>query len=149
MELHFEAAVERPLNQLEPLLREGPEAWLPDVQWEDGQPTVEIAVEEGGRRLGRRVRISTGTVQPFGYGVAIPISWQAVTHPNLYPKLQGALRLDRVEGGGCRLRLDANYEPPAGRVGAVADRAVLNRVAQSSVQDFFDRVVARLLQSAA
>jgi len=144
MELHFETTIERPHEQVAALLRAGPEAWLPDIQLDQGQRTVEIAVEEAGRRFGRRVRVTTGAAQPFGYGVAVPISWQAVRHANLYPELHGALRLDRIEGHRCRLRLDARYEPPAGRLGAAADRAVMNRVARNSVQDFFDRIVGRL-----
>ena len=41
-------------------------------------------------------------------------------------------------------RLDADYLPPAGRLGAAADRAVLHRLADAAVAGFLDRVAARL-----
>jgi predicted RNA-binding protein with PIN domain len=52
--------------------------------------------------------------------------------------------MERGEPGVCRLRFDARYVPPAGRLGASVDRAVMYRVAEATVDDFVDRVAALL-----
>ncbi|MBO0703315.1 MAG: hypothetical protein J2P38_10310, partial [Candidatus Dormibacteraeota bacterium] len=78
------------------------------------------------------------------YGVTVRVEWKGAEHPRLYPALEGHLRLERQQPAGCRLRFDARYDPPAGRLGAAADRALMHRVAQSSVADFTDRVAGLL-----
>lgn len=43
-----------------------------------------------------------------------------------------------------QLAINVRYQPPLGRLGALADRALLNRVAEASIKDFMDRVAERL-----
>ena len=43
---------------------------------------------------------------------------------------------------GCRLSLFASYVPPFGQLGGQLDRALLHRVAQSTVRAFLTRVAA-------
>lgn len=150
MELHFETTIEREYSAALDALRREPADWLPDVRATSAGLTTEIGAGAGARRISRRVRIEVGSVQPFGHGVAVPLDWQEARHPDLYPRLHGVLRLEQLEElgqGRCRLRFDAFYRPPAGSIGEIADSVMMNRVAQASVQDFFDRVVEVLAQS--
>jgi hypothetical protein len=128
-------------------LRAGPQEWLPDFREESGQPTTELRVDEAGQRVVRRVRLSLGTVQPSDRAVTVSVRWEAAQSPQLYPRLDGVLRIEEQDGH-CLVRFDARYLPPAGRLGAAVDRVLMGRVARASVGDFFDRLTARLDRAA-
>ncbi len=145
-ELHLEKVLDEPYESLVARLRAGPQSWLPGFEQDGDRLTAELATEQAGRRVRRRIEVRTGPVQRFGYGVTVRIEWRGAQHPELYPRLEGHLRLERRQLAGSRLRLDARYTPPGGAVGAAIDRAVMHRVAESSTRDFVDRV-AKLLAS--
>jgi hypothetical protein len=143
-ELHLERILEEPYEQAERVLRGGPQQWLPGFAMEGQQVTAGLAYERAGRRVSRRIAVELGAVQLFAYGVSVRIKWRAARHSRFYPELEGHLRLERRQPAGCRLRLDARYVPPGGRVGASVDKAVLHRIAESSVEDFTDRIAQAL-----
>ncbi|HLX77297.1 MAG TPA: hypothetical protein VKR27_00305 [Acidimicrobiales bacterium] len=99
--------------------------------WAWGPLSREVRV----RILGRRERDDS---------VVITISWEPVTHPSLFPILSGDLELAPIGGGLSRLTLSASYEPPLGEVGEALDRAILHRVAQSTVRSFLQRLAKTL-----
>jgi maltose/moltooligosaccharide transporter len=146
-ELHLESTIDGPLGPVVSALRAGPQEWLPDFREESGQPTTELRVDEAGQRVVRRVRLSLGTVQPSDRAVTVSVRWEAAQSPQLYPRLDGVLRIEEQDGH-CLVRFDARYLPPAGRLGAAVDRVLMGRVARASVGDFFDRLTARLDRAA-
>jgi maltose/moltooligosaccharide transporter len=146
-ELHLERTIDGPLGPVVSALRAGPQEWLPDFREESGQPTTELRVDEAGQRVVRRVRLSLGTVQPSDRAVTVSVRWEAAQSPQLYPRLDGVLRIEEQDGH-CVVRFDARYLPPAGRLGAAVDRVLMGRVARASVGDFFDRLTARLDRAA-
>jgi hypothetical protein len=79
--------------------------------------------------------------------VTIPIEWEALHHADLYPRLNGNLRVEERDGRS-EILFDARYLPPGGRMGAALDRVLMGRVARASLGDFVDRVAARLNQAA-
>ncbi|MDQ6900189.1 MAG: hypothetical protein M3072_11890 [Candidatus Dormibacteraeota bacterium] len=83
-------------------------------------------------------------MQRFGYGVTVQLGWEAVEHPQLYPRFEGVLRLEQQGSGRCQLRLEGHYRPPGGELGAALDRALMRRVAQATVHDFFKETAALL-----
>jgi hypothetical protein len=131
-------------ERLEARLREGPEKWLPGYQTDGDAITGELAYEQGGSRIRRRVDVHLGPVQHFAYGVTLHIRWKAAHHAGLYPELEGHLRLERRQPSGSTVRFDARYRPPGGRLGAAADLALMHHVAESSARDFLARVAERL-----
>lgn len=143
-EVHEERSLEADYPAAERVLRAGPQEWLPGFVQEGERLTSEIGFEELGRRVTRRVDVVLGSVQPFAYGVTVRVEWKGAVHPQLYPSLEGHLRLERRQPAGSRLRFDVRYEPPAGPLGAAADRALMHHVARSSVADFTDRVAGLL-----
>lgn len=147
-ELHLERGLDLPYEAAEPVLRAGPRAWLPGFAQEGEHTTSELAFEQSGGRVTRRIEVQLGSVQLFAYGVAVRIEWAGARHPQLYPRLEGHLRLERRQPAGSTLRFDASYDPPAGPLGAAVDRAVMHRVAESSVADFVDGVAAALARGA-
>jgi len=147
MELHFATSIEQPYRAVAATLAEGPLAWLPQVELAPGAYTSELGIGNGDGRISRRLLVTAGAAQPFAYGLLVPIEWRAAQHPERYPTLAGVLRLE-PSGPVCRLRLDAHYVPPAGRLGAAVDRALLHNVAETSVREFVQRVAARLARGA-
>src|SRR5919204_248779 len=142
-ELHLERTIEAPLEPVLAALRAGPQVWLPDFAEDRGQPTTELRVEEAGQRVARRVRVTLGRLQSAGRGVSMPVTWEAVQHPQFYPRLDGDLHVEEREGH-CAVRFDARYVPPGGGLGAMVDRTVMGKVARASLRDFFDRLTSRL-----
>ena len=143
-ELHLERQLDAPYDTVEAALREGPQRWLPAFRSAGGRQTAELAFAEGGGRIVRRIEIDVGPVQKFAYGVTVHVSWKGAQRAELYPELDGHLRVEPVEAPATKLRFDARYVPPAGRLGATVDRALMHRVARSSVEDFMDRVAGLL-----
>ena len=139
-ELHLARDVAAPYDEAVEVLRSGPERWLPGFERDGGRVTGQLAFDQVGRRLARRVEVTLGSVQPFAYGVTVRLEWKGARRPQLYPRLDGHLRLERGLASGSRLRFDARYVPPAGGLGASLDRAVMHRVAAATVNDFLDRV---------
>jgi hypothetical protein len=144
LELHLSNELTSPYEVAEGVLRAGPEHWLPGFEQEGDRMLFRLALPQGGGRVGRRVTVQVGTVQRFGYGVTVHVEWQAARNPKLYPHLEGHLRAERADDGHCHLRFDARYTPPAGALGASADRALLQRVAHGTVDGFFASVGQRL-----
>lgn len=143
-ELHLQRVIEQPYELLEARLREGPERWLPGFAGQGERISGELTFQQSGARVRRRIEVKIGPVQHFAYGVTVQVAWKGARHSELYPELEGHLRLERQGDGASMLRLDARYTPPGGRVGASVDRAVMHRVAESSVRDFVTGV-AKLL----
>jgi maltose/moltooligosaccharide transporter len=146
-ELHLQKTINRPLGPVVTALRAGPQEWVPDFSEEQGRPTTELRVEEAGQHVTRRVRLTLGSIELLQQGANVPVEWEAAQHPEFYPRLNGALRVEG-QNGTCQVRFDARYLPPAGRVGAAVDRILMGRVARASVRDFFDRLTSRLEERA-
>lgn len=148
MELHCATSIDQPYSQLAEVLADGPVAWVPEVEPAPEAWTAELGIGDGYGRISRRVLVFTGAPRPYAYGLLVPVEWRAVEHPERYPTLEGALRLEPSGPTHCRLRLDAHYQPPAGRLGAALDRALLHRVAEESAAEFVRRVGERLSRGA-
>jgi hypothetical protein len=147
MELHFKTPIDGAYDAIEAALHRGAESWLPEADLKDDELTAELTFDPAGKHIRRRVRVIVGSVQRFGYGVTVHLQWEAAEHPQLYPRFEGVLRLEQLDSGGCQLRLDGHYRPPGGEFGAALDRALMNRVARSTVLDFFEKTTALLTPS--
>ena len=87
----------------------------------------------------------------IGEGSAVlTLRWQA-SGPGgaLFPVLDADIRLAPAGNRAAVLRLDGAYRPPPGITGAGLDRAILQRVAAATVQDFLDRIAEAITEPAA
>jgi len=75
--------------------------------------------------------------------VVVGLGWQPSSFQALFPVLNGDIELAPIDGG-CRLTLSASYVPPLGEFGSHLDRALLHRVAQSTVRSFLSQVATSL-----
>jgi hypothetical protein len=148
MDLYLETEIPCPYEPLAEVLQSGPERWLPQAERTGEALIFEVGVGSGRRGVRRRVKVTLSRVTPFGYGVAVRIAWRAARRPELYPTLEGALRLERTDRADrSRLRFDASYQPPAGRLGVALDQALMHRVAEASLRDFVARLVEGLQEA--
>jgi hypothetical protein len=144
MDLNVERTIDKPYRFVETALLHGPTAWLPGPRHRDGELTTELAVRVGGSRIGRAVVVQSGPAMTLPGRCQVSISWRAARHPELYPTLSGVLEATPVATRQTRLALWASYDPPAGAVGELADRAVMHRLAEASAEELMDRLTGVL-----
>jgi hypothetical protein len=107
-------------------------------------PLEELRFEIGGGAITRRVDAQVG---PLIYGqgtLTVPLHWKSEEHPNLFPVMDGELRISDLGEGQIDVRLVGEYAPPLGAVGALADAVAGRRVAVSSLHNFLTAVAQRL-----
>jgi len=106
---------------------------------------VRLGLTALGDLVSREVRVRMGTPTSLEGGVVVPLRWEDGRRPNLFPVLDGNLEVASVGAGQSRLIIYASYRPPFDGVGRAIDRALLHRVAESTVRSFL-RKVAETLQ---
>lgn len=140
--------VARPIAEVEAELAAGAGNWMPDMaRGSDGageKLLSELGFNLGKRRVGRSIKVEIGAPKANGGVMFLPIRWRSATEAGLFPTLDGVLEVAALGSGRTHLGLSANYEPPLGLVGQIADRALFHRVAEVTVKDFLERIGARL-----
>jgi len=122
--------------------------WLTDLASaaeEDGEALrLQIGPTWAGGRMTREVEVTLGPTREREEARVVPLVWRATGLAGWFPVLNGDLELAPLGSQRCRLTLAATYLPPFGDVGLVLDRALLHRVAQSTVRSFLARVATSL-----
>jgi hypothetical protein len=95
-------------------------------------------------RMAREVRVSLGPPRKRGDALVVPLSWESSGLRGFFPVLDGDVELAPLDPDRCRVTLSATYVPPFGELGRQLDRAVLHRVARSTVRSFLARVAGSL-----
>jgi len=150
MFVRYFVEIEMPFEHLEAALLDHPESWIPGLArkaGEDGeQLLVEVGFEPSGRRVEREVEISFGGPMRFPSQTVLPMSWKPTTGGRLLPALEADLEMAPLTPTRSHLSVSARYRPPLGGIGRALDRALLHRVAESTMKDFLDRVATELEQ---
>jgi hypothetical protein len=140
--------VARPFAEVEADMATGAENWMPDMAKHangDGEKLLsELGFNLGKRRIGRRIKMDIGAPKMATGLMFLPIRWHAATETGLFPTLEGDLEIAALGSAKTQLGLSANYEPPLGLIGKIADRALFHRVAEVTVKDFLERIGKRL-----
>ncbi|MDA8063515.1 MAG: hypothetical protein M0T80_14010 [Actinomycetota bacterium] len=98
--------------------------------------------------LRRTVELSVGPVRHNADTTLIALSWEADgTLGALFPNFDADLEVAPLGPGMTELSLRGRYDPPGGRIGRSIDRAVLHRIAESTVRALLESVAARLERS--
>jgi len=130
------------------------EHFVGDGQWL--APLVSAAEEDGEElhlrigpswatgRVAREVLVTLGPPRERGDALVVPLAWEPSGLPALFPVLEGDLELAPLGPARCRLTLSASYIPPLGELGRQLDRALLHRVARSTVRSFLARLTRSL-----
>jgi hypothetical protein len=96
--------------------------------------------------LSRDVRMILGDVQVGVHDARVPIRWVDATHPGLFPMLDATLEVTPVAAGRhgmTQLGLLGRYQPPFGRLGALADGLAGHAIIVESVDRYLDDLVDR------
>ena len=112
-------------------------------------PLEELRLEVGGGAITRRVDARVGPIISGHGTLTVPLQWKAAERPNLFPVMDGKLRITDAGDGQIGLRLVGEYAPPFGAVGAAADAVAGRRVAAKSLRTFLAAVAQRLEASLA
>jgi hypothetical protein len=124
------------------------EKWLTDLAGAaegDGESVrILIGPTWVGGIMSRKVEVTLGQTRERGEARVMPIEWKAVGLSSALPVLNGDLELAPLGSEHCRLTLAASYLPPFGELGRALDRALLHRVAQSTVRSFLERLASSL-----
>lgn len=123
---------------------EGVRAHLDDwagVAYRDGEE-LRSSVGPNPEGYAKKIRLDIGMAEIRTAGVVYPITWTAVGARGLFPRLTADLVLSHVGHDRTKLSLQGTYEPPLGAIGRAVDRAILRNVAESTVQDWVDRIAA-------
>jgi hypothetical protein len=91
-----------------------------------------------------RLQVENSRVAAHRASVMLAISWTAVGGPPLFPSMEGTLHAYPCGPQSTRLTLNARYDPPMGALGNMIDRALMHRLAQSTMHDFVLRLAATL-----
>lgn len=148
MKLKVERIIRKPYHFAEAALLDPSADWLPGQLPARAGLSTRLALDLGGVTLTRRVVVQTGAGAFRHRRCELPVWWEDEEHPRRYPVLSGVLELRRLAPRRARLILHATYDPPAGVIGEVADRALLHLVAEASLSGFMDRVAAVLEREA-
>ena len=92
----------------------------------------------------REVRVTLGPSRERNDALYRSITWKASGMTPLFPLLDGDIELAAVGPKNCRVSVDVIYTPPLGGFGARVDRALMHRVAASTVRSFISRVATNL-----
>jgi hypothetical protein len=142
--------VARPFEKVGAEMAKGAENWLPDMANDangGGEKLLsELGFDLAKRRVGRRIKVEIGAPKASDGLIFMPIRWRAAKEAGLFPTLEGDLEVAAIGNARTQLGLSANYGPPLGVFGKVADRALFHRVAELTVKDFLERIGSRLDQ---
>lgn len=112
----------------------GSDEWLPAA----------VGLEGAFAPVNRKVDISLGPVTRTDGCVRRHLAWRATAQARLFPVMEGCVTVIRAGVSESVLEVKAHYQPPLGRVGRLADRALLHLVASASIERFADEVAERL-----
>jgi hypothetical protein len=137
-----------PFDRAEEALLRSPQSWVPGLASEADargeRLLAEVGVGRAGHRIDKRVEIQIGTSVRFPTKTVLRLSWRAAGPRCLFPELEGDLEIAPMGPRRSQVSLSARYVPPLGVAGKIADRALLHRVAEATVQDFVDRTAEAL-----
>ena len=143
--------VARPFEEVGAQIAKGAGNWLPDMANDangGGEKLLsELGFDLGKRRVGRHIKVEIGAPKASAGLIFMPIRWRAATEAGLFPTLEGELEVAAIGSARTQVGLSANYEPPLGVLGKIADRTLFHRVAEVTVKDFLERIGQRLDQT--
>ncbi|MDA8075622.1 MAG: hypothetical protein M0Z40_10390 [Actinomycetota bacterium] len=105
---------------------------------------MRIGPSLGDHVLGIPARVHLGPRWTRNGCAAIALRWEAALFDSLFPVLDGTLIISPLGTHRSRVTIEASYRPPLEGIGALLDRAILHRVARSTVHEFLQQLGAAL-----
>lgn len=107
-----------------------------------------VGVKLAGIPVYKQVKLEIGSSPDLLHDgrVMLPVSWATAGGPPIFPKLAGTIHVEPAGQTETRVTLNATYDPPLGKLGALLDRALMHRLAMMTMVDFVDRIVLALTE---
>ena len=120
--------------------------WTISLDGDGRAQLAKVGVRLGNVPIYKHVRLQVGNsyVAAHRESIMLAVSWTAVGGPPLFPSMEGTLHADPYGPKSTRLTLNARYDAPMGALGSLIDRALMHRLAQSTMDDFVLRLAAAL-----
>lgn len=137
--IHLAAQLSVPLERLRHALKQDPVGLL-------GGPESTLKSKVAGVLVVKPATIALGEYleSEDGRVFAIPVFLAAADHRSWFPSLDAELEFAQTATGAVEVALEGRYHPPAGPLGALANRAGLRRLATESLRGYFEGVIDRL-----
>lgn len=108
---------------------------------------AKLEVSVAGFEVGRAINVRIGPFAESIEGVPsarVHLTWEASHQSGLFPNMECDLEALPLTKDETEIVLAGVYRPPFGAAGSALDTALLHRVADASVRQFFDRIVRRI-----
>jgi hypothetical protein len=152
MLIRYFGEIASPFEVVEQAILRAPRSWMPglvrDTERERAALLSEVGVRAAGERPEAREDVEFGQALRLPAKTILPMRWTPSTAWPLFPELEADLEVASLGPARTQLSVNARYTPRLGRLGSVIDRALLHRVAEATVKDFVDRVLAELQRDA-
>jgi len=116
-----------------------------------GELVASLSVDVAGIQVSKDIKIQIGTIreETSGHGelsriTHIPLEWQAMDAPGLFPAMKAELKVYPLSFTETQVELSGSYDPPMGVLGSAVDRVLGHRLAEASVHRFIKAIVERL-----
>jgi hypothetical protein len=150
MFVRYFAEVPMPAVEVDDVLLRDALEWIPglavDAEDHGARLSADVGIGSEGHRVTKTVSIEVGGPTRLGGTTVLPITWRAAGAEALFPVMEGDLEVASLGPSLTQVAMSARYRPPLGPVGRAIDRAVMHRVAEATIKDFVDRVVAAIEQ---
>jgi uncharacterized membrane protein len=138
--------VDHPHDVVVSALVDAPQRWTVALDSGGSDLLADVGVRVIGVSLYKRVQLTIGanavTIRPGR--TVLPVAWRATGGAPLFPRMEGGLEVEAETPERTRVTLSASYDPPLGALGQLLDRALLNKLADSTMKDFLERVAREL-----
>jgi hypothetical protein len=145
-EVTVEAGFDVAVARLARLIQRGTLDGVSEAAYEDGLAAAMRAGPFGGPRgLSKLVQVRLLEPTAHGATLTVPLRWVAAgAAGELFPVLDADLVLARDGDDRTRLALAGSYRPPFGRAGAALDRAIMHRLATTTIRSLVESVAAAI-----
>jgi len=149
--LHDFIAVELPADTVQRVLLDGDGLFAQSAaRAVEGADELRLRVRPfgSGVPVSKLVRVRTGAPVRKGAVLTVPLLWEAVGTPALFPRLDATLEITPVGPSFTQLTLYGRYDPPLGKVGEHLDRLALHSLAEHTVRAFLADLAQRVTAGA-
>lgn len=109
---------------------------------------AKLAVSIAGFEVGRTINVRLGPLTDAEEGIAstrLHLTWEAKHRSSLFPLMEGDLEALPLTDDETEVVLAGVYRPPFGFAGSALNSAVMHRIAEATVRQFFTRIIRRIV----
>jgi hypothetical protein len=105
---------------------------------------VRVGPSGSDARLSKTVAVKIGRPIIQGEVISLPLLWEAVGTPALFPRVDASLEVVPLAPTLTQLSFFGRYDPPLGRLGQSLDQLLLHRLAEHTIRAFLSDVARQL-----